>query len=31
MSWYRDFSAMFHGAKSIPVWLESMTGYKTLK
>jgi MoaA/NifB/PqqE/SkfB family radical SAM enzyme len=30
MSWYRDFSAMFQGIKSVPVWLESMTVYKTL-
>ena len=31
MSWYRDFSAMLHGLKSIPVWLESMEGFKALK
>jgi len=24
MSWYRDFSAMFQGIKSIPVWFESL-------
>jgi len=30
MSWYRDFSAMLHGFKSIPVWLESMEGFKAL-
>jgi len=24
MSWYRDFSAMFHGIRSIPVWWESL-------
>ena len=28
MSWYRDFSAMFHGIKSIPVWFESMENLK---
>jgi len=31
MSWYRDFSAMFHGIKSIPVWFESLAAYKSLK
>jgi MoaA/NifB/PqqE/SkfB family radical SAM enzyme len=31
MSWYRDFSAMFHGIKSMPLWFESMAGYKALK
>ena len=31
MSWYRDFSAMFHGIKSIPVWMESLEGFKALK
>ena len=30
MSWYRDFSAMFHGIKSIPVWFESMENLKTV-
>ena len=24
MSWYRDFSALFQGLKSVPVWLESI-------
>jgi MoaA/NifB/PqqE/SkfB family radical SAM enzyme len=28
MSWYRDFSAMFHGIKSIPVWFESLEGFR---
>jgi MoaA/NifB/PqqE/SkfB family radical SAM enzyme len=31
MSWYRDFSAMLHGIKSVPVWFESLEGFKTLK
>ena len=31
MSWYRDFSAMLQGLKSVPVWLESMEGFKALK
>jgi MoaA/NifB/PqqE/SkfB family radical SAM enzyme len=31
MSWYRDFSAMHHGLKSIPVWLQSLEGFKALK
>ena len=31
MSWYRDFSAMFHGLKSVPVWFESLEGFKALK
>ena len=31
MSWYRDFSAMLLGFKSIPVWLESMEGFKAFK
>ena len=31
MSWYRDFSAMFQGFKSVPVWLESLEGFKALK
>jgi len=31
MSWYRDFSAMFHGLKSMPVWFESLEGFKALK
>ena len=31
MSWYRDFSAMLHGIKSLPVWMESMEGFKALK
>jgi len=28
MSWYRDFSAMFYGFRSVPVWLESLGGFK---
>jgi hypothetical protein len=24
MSWYRDLSMYFHGARTIPVWLESL-------
>ena len=31
MSWYRDFSAMLHGLKSVPVWFESLEGFKVLK
>jgi len=31
MSWYRDFSAMFHGLKSVPVWFESLEGFKALR
>jgi len=31
MSWYRDFSAMLQGIKSIPVWFQSLEGYKALK
>ena len=31
MSWYRDFSAMFHGLKSMPVWFESLEGFRALK
>jgi MoaA/NifB/PqqE/SkfB family radical SAM enzyme len=31
MSWYRDFSAMFHGLKSVPVWFESLESFKALK
>jgi len=27
MSWYRDFSAMFQGIKSIPIWLESLSSF----
>jgi len=30
MSWYRDFSAMFHGLKSVPIWFESLEGFKSL-
>ena len=30
MSWYRDFSAMFHGIKSVPVWLDSLQNFKRL-
>jgi MoaA/NifB/PqqE/SkfB family radical SAM enzyme len=28
MSWYRDFSMFFHGLGSIPVWFESILGFK---
>ena len=31
MSWYRDFSAMLHGFKSLPVWFQSLEGYKALR
>ena len=31
MSWYRDFSAMHHGVKSLPVLLQSLDGFKALK
>jgi MoaA/NifB/PqqE/SkfB family radical SAM enzyme len=30
MSWYRDFSTFFHGVKSFPVYLESVTSSKGL-
>jgi MoaA/NifB/PqqE/SkfB family radical SAM enzyme len=30
MSWYRDFSALLHGFKSIPVWLDSLSLTKIL-
>ena len=28
MSWYRDFSAMLQGVKSLSVWLEALEGFK---
>jgi hypothetical protein len=28
MSWYRDFSTFFHGVKSFPVYMESITSSK---
>jgi MoaA/NifB/PqqE/SkfB family radical SAM enzyme len=28
MSWYRDFSAMLQGFKSVPVWFESLKVFK---
>jgi MoaA/NifB/PqqE/SkfB family radical SAM enzyme len=31
MSWYRDFSAMFQGFRSIPIWLESLSGFKAIR
>ena len=31
MSWYRDFSALLQGFKSVPVWLESLEGFKALR
>jgi MoaA/NifB/PqqE/SkfB family radical SAM enzyme len=31
MSWYRDFSAMLCGIRSLPVWLDSAVGLKALK
>jgi len=31
MSWYRDFSAMFHGLKSLPLWLESLQDLKVIR
>jgi MoaA/NifB/PqqE/SkfB family radical SAM enzyme len=31
MSWYRDFSAMLHGLKSVPVWFESLEGFRALR
>jgi MoaA/NifB/PqqE/SkfB family radical SAM enzyme len=31
MSWYRDFSALFQGFRSIPVWLESLSGFKAIR
>jgi MoaA/NifB/PqqE/SkfB family radical SAM enzyme len=31
MSWYRDFSALLCGFKSIPVWLESLPGFGAIK
>jgi MoaA/NifB/PqqE/SkfB family radical SAM enzyme len=30
MSWYRDFSAMFQGFRSIPVWLESVSRFNAI-
>jgi hypothetical protein len=30
MSWYRDFSMFFHGIRSIPVWLECLSGSRDL-
>jgi len=30
MSWYRDWSAMFHGLKSVPVWFEFLESSKVL-
>ena len=31
MSWYRDLSAMLHGLKSVPVWFQSLEGFRALK
>ncbi|MDR2135600.1 MAG: radical SAM protein [Treponema sp.] len=31
MSWYRDFSAMLQGVKSVPVWLDSLSGLGVIK
>jgi len=31
MSWYRDFSAMFQGLKSMPIWLESLQNFNVAK
>jgi MoaA/NifB/PqqE/SkfB family radical SAM enzyme len=31
MSWYRDFSAMLQGFKSVPVWLQAAEGIKAFK
>jgi MoaA/NifB/PqqE/SkfB family radical SAM enzyme len=31
MSWYRDFSALFFGLRSVPVWLESLPGFGAIK
>ena len=31
MSWYRDFSTMLQGLKSVPVWFESLEGIKAWK
>lgn len=30
MSWYRDFSALFWGFKSLPVWLDSAVAFKAV-
>jgi MoaA/NifB/PqqE/SkfB family radical SAM enzyme len=30
MSWYRDFSAFFHGVRSMPMYWESVTSWKRL-
>ncbi len=30
MSWYRDFSAFFHGVKSFPIYWESITSSRGL-
>ena len=29
MSWYRDFSALFQGVKSVPLWLESLKVFRS--
>ena len=31
MSWYRDFSSMLFGIKSLPVWMESFGNLKLVK
>ncbi|MDR0668964.1 MAG: radical SAM protein [Treponema sp.] len=31
MSWYRDFSAMLHGFKSLPVWLDSVSQTRAIQ
>jgi len=31
MSWYRDFSTMLQGFKSVPAWLEALEGIKAYK
>jgi MoaA/NifB/PqqE/SkfB family radical SAM enzyme len=31
MSWYRDFSALFQGFRSIPVWLDSLRALKAIR
>ena len=31
MSWYRDFSAMFQGFASFPVWLDSLRNFKVIR
>jgi MoaA/NifB/PqqE/SkfB family radical SAM enzyme len=31
MSWYRDFSALLHGVRSLPVWIDAVSGLKAIR